>query len=120
MFVHMSGMPKGGNGFVVANRVGQGIGIDENAPEDSAVAQENGEPRGVELRKLPHDSAAPVLRSAIAIPMRLHAPCWSGRAEPRHGSRAWQSLGCGRSWPVLVLPGPGGPRILRFGLSKRL
>jgi hypothetical protein len=41
----MSGMPKGGNGFVVANRVGQGIGIDENAPEDSAVAQENGEPR---------------------------------------------------------------------------
>ena len=36
---------------------------------------------------------------------------WSGRAGRRHGSRAWQSLGCGRSCPVLVLPGPDGPRI---------
>src|SRR5260370_32943042 len=36
----------------------------------------------------------------------------SDRAARGRGSRAWQSLGCGRSWPVLVLPGPGGPRIL--------
>ena len=37
---------------------------------------------------------------------------WSDRAARRHGSRAWQSRGCVRSWPVLVLPGPDGPRIL--------
>src|SRR5262249_22608575 len=36
----------------------------------------------------------------------------SDRAAPRRGSPAWRSLGDGRSWPVLVLPGPGGPRIL--------
>src|SRR5262249_55081906 len=34
----------------------------------------------------------------------LRAHRWSDRAGHRHGSRAWQSLGCGRSWPVLVLP----------------
>src|SRR5262249_56504264 len=42
----------------------------------------------------------------------LRARRWSDRAAPRRGSPAWRSLGDGRSWPVLVLPGPGGPRIL--------
>src|SRR5205823_14909606 len=37
---------------------------------------------------------------------------WSDRAAPQRGSPTWRSLGDGHSWPVLVLPGPGGPRIL--------
>src|SRR5262249_22062531 len=48
-----------GKGLVVVEGVGQEVGIEEDAAEHGAVAQQNAKPSRVELRKLPHGAPIP-------------------------------------------------------------
>jgi hypothetical protein len=46
-------VPERGEGFVIVERVGQEVGIDEDTAEDGEIPEEDGYPREINSGKLP-------------------------------------------------------------------
>src|SRR5262249_40579100 len=84
IFVHVAGMPERGKRFVIVEGVREEIGIDEDAAQDGTIADKNGEPCSVDLRKLPQRASVPAMRARCRnTPITPERPCLQHR-WPRH------------------------------------